>query len=111
MALPAWTLGRDTITVLTSPGTDPHGDPTGPEQRTPVAGCQVQPAGSTETLDGRDTVTTRARVFAPASAQVTATSRVEWDGRSWDVDGEPGRWPDTAGNPHHLEFTMIRTTG
>ncbi|MEU6033975.1 hypothetical protein ABZ801_01055 [Actinomadura sp. NPDC047616] len=111
MGVLAYILGRETLIIVNPGPSDPHGDPTGQDDRTIVPGCNVQPAGSNEVLDGRDTVTTRMRVFAPSWAPVTATSRVEWNQQTWHVEGSPGSWSDPAGTPHHLEFLITRTTG
>ncbi|KAB2344876.1 hypothetical protein [Actinomadura rudentiformis] len=111
MGLLAATLGPDSLTVIQPGPTDAHGDPAGPDARALVAGCQVQPAGSTENNDSGDTVTTRMRVYAPAYAPVTATSRIEWNTLPWDVEGEPQVWPGPTGAPHHMEFVIVRTTG
>lgn len=80
--------------------------------RSTVEAC-VQPAGSGEdTGGGRDKVTARIRVFLHPGTDVKATDRLEWNDQTWEVDGEPQRWPDPiGGGEHHVELTATRTTG
>jgi hypothetical protein len=63
-------------------------DPT----ETTVTGCSVQPVVGTENLSGRDTVVSRWQLFAPDGTDLLATDRVEWDGDTYEVDGEVQRW-------------------
>lgn len=80
--------------------------------RTTVMGS-VQPQSTAETTGGRDQATTSCRVFLPGTADVQAKDRIEWAGATWEVDGDPDRWPDpfTPGKTHHIELTMTRTRG
>ncbi|MFJ1648010.1 hypothetical protein [Streptomyces sp. NPDC088258] len=58
--------------------------------RTPVYGCTVDYAGSSEAKDAKDQTVTKAGLFMPRRApRVSEWQRVEWDGRTWEVDGVP----------------------
>jgi hypothetical protein len=90
-------LGPHTITVL-RPGqvAADYGNRTTLDwsnpARTEVSGCSVQPAPSDEFTVDRDTFITRWQVFAPDTADVRATDRIEWNGHTYDVDGDVLRW-------------------
>ncbi len=58
--------------------------------RTPVYGCTVDYSSSSESREARDQTVTAAYLYMPRRApRVSEWSRVEWDGRTWDVDGVP----------------------
>ncbi|MER6665725.1 hypothetical protein ABT256_14375 [Amycolatopsis japonica] len=76
--------------------------------RRTVAG-HVQPGGSTEpAAPGRQAVVTKWRAFT--AAPVTARERIEWDGRTFEVSGEPARWSPRFGYVHY-ELTLTHVEG
>jgi hypothetical protein len=75
--------------------------------RTDVAGCSVQPSSSSEFTIDRDTFITRFVVYAPASTDVRASDRVEWDGSTYDIDGDVLRW--TFGALSHVVINLSRS--
>jgi hypothetical protein len=107
------TLGPHTITVV-RPGAKRADYGTGNQPdwatatRTSVAGCSVQPAqGPAYTID-RDSYQSRWTVWAPVATDVAATDRVEWDGQTYEVDGEVQRW--RFGGLAHLVLNLRRST-
>ncbi|MFJ8727772.1 hypothetical protein [Streptomyces sp. NPDC093269] len=87
-------IGRQTVTVLQAPlaagdyGTKVRdwSDP----QRTAVSGCTVDYTSNSRSRQAGDQTTTRAQLYLPPRAMLITTSmRVEWDGRTWEVDGVP----------------------
>lgn len=89
-------LGRHTIVVRRATVAE---DEYGNDQRdwatatsTTVTGCSVQPVLGAEVTVGRETVVSRWQVWAPDGTDLLATDRVEWDGSTYDVDGEVQRW-------------------
>lgn len=105
-------LGGHTVTVVRPVGFDRHGDPLpGDPTETVVTGCSVQPASTTEDLDGRDTVAELWDLYAPAGTDLRATDRVRFGGILLEVDGEPLSWDDHRGTAHHLEVRLKRVTG
>lgn len=90
-------LGTHTITVLQATevpadyGTGTSLDWQNPT-RTEVPGCSVQPAPSDEFTIDRDTFITRWQVFAPPSIDVSTEDRIEYDGQTYDIDGDVLRW-------------------
>ncbi|MFR9794231.1 hypothetical protein ACL07V_37350 [Streptomyces sp. MB22_4] len=87
-------IGRQTVTLLDAPLVD--GDyntqvrdwdhPT----QTPVSGCTVDYLFASRSKQAGDQTITRAQLFLPRGApKVLPQHRVQWDGRTWDVDGVP----------------------
>ncbi len=96
-------LGPHTITRLraTVTGEDANGNPvlTWPTTGPTVTGCSVQPVQGNEVTVGRETVVTRWQLYAPATADITATDRVIHAGDTYEVDGEVQTW-DFVALPH-----------
>ena len=77
---------------------------------TDLPGCAVQPISGEETAAGREFTATRVRLYAPGDgAGISAHSRVEYDGTTYEVDGEPARWRDGA--DRHVEAVLKRLEG
>lgn len=53
-------------------------------------GCGLAPRGSSEVVQGRDTVITGVTLYAPAGTDLRATDQVRVGGVLYDVDGLPG---------------------
>ncbi|MCT2279301.1 hypothetical protein M3G91_16925 [Micromonospora chalcea] len=84
--------------------------------RIPVTRVNVQPNQQAEQVgDTRTVVTTGLRVLSQpgTNPDVRAADRIEYDGLTYQVDGEVARWPDPVNSArvHHVEFTMVRVTG
>ncbi|MFD8595370.1 head-tail adaptor protein [Kitasatospora sp. NPDC059646] len=96
------------------PTRDRYGnDVPGVETVTSVDGCRVLPPGgqmaaSTEVIAGRNLVTVSVVLFAPATADIRATDRVRYAGETYEVVGEPARYP---GRLAHLEVQLKRWEG
>lgn len=73
--------------------------------------AHVQPSafvfGSSEVVDRRQISTSVYALDLPAGTDIEATDRVVFDGRVWEVDGEPRRW-SMQGTPHHVEVSARR---
>ncbi|MEU0991275.1 head-tail adaptor protein [Streptomyces sp. NPDC005953] len=85
-------IGRQTVTVLDAPLIT--GDYNSKVRdwanasATPVTGCTVDYTGSTESRQAKDQTVTTAELALPRRApRVTEWQRVQWDGRTWEVDG------------------------
>lgn len=113
--LPA-ALAVDTIVVVAPVLVDDRGTlvpdwELPPVSSVQVGGCSVQPAGSSEVLDGRQQVQARWRVWAPPDTPVTAYSAVVWMGERYQVDGEPATWSDPLGVLSHVAFDLVAWRG
>lgn len=106
-------LGPHTITVVRA-GTTPNDYGTGTQldwgsaTRTTVPGCSVQPTPAAEYTIDRDTFITRWQAYLPPTADVAATDRVEWQGGTYDIDGDVLRWD--FGAMSHQVITLRRST-
>ncbi|MFF3671691.1 hypothetical protein [Microtetraspora malaysiensis] len=89
-------------------------------ERRELSGLCIQPsaqvlvANEQITADGRDVRMTHWRVYTAlgTDADVLATDRIEWEGRTFEVVGEVARWPHPlTGQVHHIEFTIERVQG
>ncbi|GAB7039706.1 MULTISPECIES: phage head completion protein [Catenuloplanes] len=103
---------RDRITRLRAPLiADGYGNqgPDWPAAVTAVLRASVQPASSTEDVVDEQRTVTRWRVWLPRTADLLATDRIEWDGQTYEVEGDVEHWKD-RGQLHHLEAVMIKVT-
>lgn len=83
--------------------------------RLTVNGLNIQPNNQAEMVDEqRDAAITGYRVQSVegTSPDIKATDRIEWNGQTFEVDGEVATWPDLfADTVHHIEFAMARAIG
>ncbi|MFF7335448.1 head-tail adaptor protein [Streptomyces sp. NPDC008150] len=87
-------IGRQSVTVLQAAETTGDyntrvrdwSNPTS----TVVPGCTIDYTSNGRTRQAGDQTTTRAQLLMPPRAMtVTTGMRVQWDGRTWDIDGVP----------------------
>jgi hypothetical protein len=86
---------------------------------TTLDGVFVSPVAEPEQLAaGRDTVITRWRLQVPLDAAeglpagaLQATDRVVYDGKTYEVDGQPERWPSPTGTMDHVDAFLVLTEG
>lgn len=103
----------DEVTVVRAPAAEgPYGsdDRDWSTASRTVTVATVQPLSSSEDTVEQERTVTRWRVFLPPDADVHAADRVEWDGVSYEVDGDVERWK-RRGVLHHFELVMRRVTG
>lgn len=98
----------DTVTVLHAPLTsDTYNNRVRDwpnAVRTPVRAV-VQGVSTTEATDGRSQTDTVYRVYLPAGTAVTAQDRLEWEGLTLDIDGEPIPRGGVTPALNHIEIT------
>lgn len=90
----------ETITIVRPgpPTRDVYGnDVPGLAAEIMVSGCGIAPqggsgSGSTEIVQGRDTVIVGLTLYAPAGTDIRATDRIRVAGVLYEVDGQPGRF-------------------
>jgi hypothetical protein len=87
-------IGRQTITLLEAPLVDGDYNTQVRDWEHPVptviTGCTVDYMFAARNKQAGDQTITRAQLFLPPRApQVLPQHRVQWDGRTWDVDGVP----------------------
>lgn len=81
--------------------------------RTAYDGVCVQPVSSTEDVRDRELLVGRFTLFTSRGSDIDllATDRVEWNGITLQVDGDPNRWPMPGGGIHHVEASLKQVTG
>lgn len=129
LGLPAQMCQTVTLVRAGAPTQDANGNIVdGPEMRTDIAGCSLQPLQGTDSIESLgatfDQVTTRWRLFAPPGVVVGSMDRIQQgadpftgvpDDASavldFQVDGDPAFWPGADGQPHHIEMMLKKWSG
>lgn len=106
--LPSWC--RDTVTVWRAPLVDSRGtkvrDWTQATSHV-IDGCSLQPGGtSTDFGEPRQANESDATLYAPPGADIEADDRVEFDGTTWAVDGQPMDWRSPTGRVTHRQARL-----
>lgn len=106
-------FGQQTVTGVrrTWGAPDALGVPTRIDTPVEITGCSVQPLSTAEQLSDVDQVTTRWKLYAPASAMLTVTDAVIVNGLTYEIDGDPQTWSDQCGMPSYTECLLRRATG
>lgn len=100
------------VIVVTPPGRDGNGDPLpGSGAEEVVCGANVQQRTTSETVNGRQTVTTGLVAFLPAGVRIGPECLVRHRGVEYRVDGAPHLADDLNGSPHHIEVPLKAVTG
>lgn len=73
--------------------------------RTPSP-ANMQAESSREELDARDTTVSRYRAYLPAGTVLATEDRVEWNGLTLEVVGEPEDW--ARGGRGHVKALLER---
>lgn len=103
-------LGPHTVTVIQPAGRDGWGDTQAGDTETDVPGCFWQPRTTSERTTGQDTVTVNPWVSMPPSTDIRPTSRVRFEGVTYEVVGAPALHHTPAG-PHHHEVELNEVKG
>jgi hypothetical protein len=92
-------------------GEDAYGNDTWTESTTTVVGV-FAPGGSSELVQGQDTVISQPTVYLPAGTDVTAVDQIEVGGVRYLVDGTPNTWASPfTGWKAGVEVRLERVTG
>lgn len=95
-------------------GVDEYGDPVaGTEDRTTLEGAFTAPRETTEIVNrGRAGVIVGLTLFAPYDTDLLYTDRIEVDGVSYDIDGEPGKWRNPFTDwEAGIQAALVRSAG
>ena len=77
-----------------------------------VAGCSIQPASTSLTMDGRVLgISDGLTVYVPASADIQAGDRIVANGETYVINGEPRRWPSATGGLDNIQLNLQRWSG
>jgi hypothetical protein len=96
-----------TVTGQDADGNDVYGD-----VETPVRGCVVYLASSTERIQGQDLVIDDLVLQAPPGTALTPLDRVRYAGVIYEVYGKPFAWSSAlTGAKGRVEARLRRVTG
>jgi hypothetical protein len=77
-----------------------------------VSGCEVQRNSTARDFDGRTlSIDNGAIMFAPIDADIQAGDRIEFDGATYEINGEPMKVRGATGNLAHLEIPLREWSG
>lgn len=110
-------LACDTVTVVRAP--EVAGRYGGQSRdwshatRTTYQSVSVQPVSSTEDVRDRELLVGKFTLFTSRGQDIDllATDRIEWNGLTLQVDGDPNRWPMPGGGVHHVEASLKQVSG
>ena len=111
--LPSWC--QDSVTVLRARqrtiGTRTERDWANAQSHV-IAGCSVQPAGTSTGFGTVDAVSTAdATLYAPHGADISEGDRVQHGGATYVVDGIPYAWTSPTGRVSHLQARLRKWAG
>lgn len=76
-----------------------------------ITGCSVQPAGTSLSQDGRVLGIQDAwTAYLPEGSDVKAGDRIEFDGKTFVINGEPKKWT-AAANLSNIQLDLRRWEG
>ena len=76
-----------------------------------IEGCSVQPAATSSTTDGRVLgVSENLTAYLPENADVEAGDRIEYDGKIYQINGEPKAWKAVM-NLSNIQLNLSRWEG
>lgn len=76
-----------------------------------IAGCSVQPASTSMTLDLRVAEEATMTAYMPADADIDANDRVEYSGDTYIVLGTSRAWPSPTGGLSHKVVALKEWRG
>ena len=111
--LPSWasdTVTRLRASIITQRGSEIP-DWTNPD-RLQITGCSMQPAGTSLTQDGRVQGTTDGYTcYLPPDADVVAGDRIQYNGLTYTIMGEPRAWTSPTGQVSNTQLQLERWYG
>jgi hypothetical protein len=93
-------------------GDNRYGNPVYESEEVDLPGCSFQPLDNTlETHDDQDQVTSRWKLYAPPSIDLTSLDYITVNGVLYEFDGQVMVWPGPTGIPHHAEAFLKLVEG
>lgn len=79
--------------------------------KTTVTGCSVQPASTSLSQDGRVLgILDGWTAYLPEGTDVKAGDRIDFDGESYVINGEPRKWTGPL-RTSHIQLNLVRWEG
>lgn len=113
MALPSW--ANDTVTRI-RPGSTTRRGSTEPDWTVAtsqsISGCSMQPASTSLSQDGRVLgISEGYTCYFPPGADVQASDRIGFDGKTYTITGELKEWRSPTGRVTHIQAQLERWSG
>lgn len=90
---------------------DDYGNPIIGEPERVTTPAWFEQRNGQENTDARESSVANSWMYLPLNVSLAAVDRVEWDGRTWEVDGEPGRQPGGFVVDGYQLVSIRRVTG
>ena len=111
--LPSWasdTVTRLRATIITQRGSQIP-DWSNPSSLV-ITGCSMQPSGTSLTMDGRVQGTSEGYTcYLPPGADVVAGDRIQYNGETYTIMGEPKVWKSPTGQVSNTQLVLERWYG
>lgn len=80
-------------------------------EKTTVTGCSIQPASTSLSQDGRILgIADGWTAYVPEGTDVKAGDRIDVDGESYTINGEPRKWTGPS-RTSHIHLNLVRWEG
>lgn len=77
-----------------------------------INGCSIQPASTSLSEDGRVLgIMDGYTAYLPPFSDVQAGDRIIFDGKPYEINGEPRPWYSPTGHNNHVMLNLRRFTG
>lgn len=77
-----------------------------------IPGCSMQPASTSLSMDGRILgISDGFTCYMPADADVKAGDHILFNGKTYEINGDPREWPSATGRLDHIQLNLTRWAG
>lgn len=77
-----------------------------------IPGCSMQPASTSLSMDGRILgISDGYTCYMPADADVKAGDHILFNGKTYEINGDPREWPSATGRLDHIQLNLTRWAG
>ena len=77
-----------------------------------ISGCSMQPTSTTLSQDGRILgVSDGYTCYLPPGSDIAAGDKIQFDGKDYQIIGEPRQWKSPTGRVTHIQAQLERWAG
>ena len=77
-----------------------------------IPGCSMQPSSTSLSMDGRILgISDGYTCYMPADADVKAGDHILFNGKTYEINGDPREWPSATGRLDHIQLNLTRWAG